>query len=240
MHQVDPYELWAFVSRHITRDESHLGPDPGPDADAGSSTRRELSSKRTRLADLRRMLTTHNEAVAAWAVRLLHIEALPYRDRRGWQPEWLPADVTEQAEATPAETTVPLAARLDTAARRLTTLTRAATPGPWRTAADAGVLGANYPDNFVGNWDGEYLHGVASVGDGDQAETDAAYITRMHPEVGRALADLLNAAAAAADIHPDEPPRNPRDRLVIRAAARVAHALESTTEPAAREERDSP
>lgn len=105
-------------------------------------------------------------------------------------------------------TTIPLAERLETAARLLRGAATGATPGPWRRAADAGVLGDNYPANFIANWDGEYLR-VASAGEGDQAETDARYITRMNPEVGRALAELLADAADAAEIVTDDPPSAP-------------------------------
>lgn len=121
--------------------------------------------------------------------------------------------------------TTTMARRLTDAADVLRVAADRATPGPWRRAADVGDLGKDEPGNFVANWDGEYLHRVANAGDGDRAAVDAVYIALTNPKVGRALAALLRAAADAAPLDPDEPPRDPRDRTVVHRALAAADVL---------------
>lgn len=100
-----------------------------------------------------------------------------------------------------------------------------ATDGPWRRAAEC-ELGSEYPPNFLANWDGAYLQGVAEFGDGDQAERDSRWAALTHPGLAKSLPDLLEAVADLITAHRDlEHPHvdgEPCDDLACRI---VHHAL---------------
>lgn len=81
--------------------------------------------------------------------------------------------------------------RLREAARVLRERSEAATPGPWESGPCAGCLGTDHAHDatpVVMGGRGRYI--VAKVGG-----PDAAYIATMHPVVGLALANWLDAQA---------------------------------------------
>jgi hypothetical protein len=86
------------------------------------------------------------------------------------------------------------AEKLRAAAARMRAAAEDATKGPWRRAADDD-LGSAYPPNFIANWSGEHLQGVAAFGDGDQADRDSRWTCLAHPGLAGPLPDLLDAIA---------------------------------------------
>lgn len=108
---------------------------------------------------------------------------------------------------TPAE-------ELRTAAEKLRTLAGDATPGPWRQSG-IGDYGwsVDTPDVFI-----------AETEDSEKGRADADHIAAMHPAVGAANADLLEAAAGFVDDYPDLTRPHVDDEPCSDHACRIVHA----------------
>ena len=92
------------------------------------------------------------------------------------------------------------AAELRAAAKAIRERARAATPGPWRPVAGiygaetfAAVIGPEGKAEDAGTWLMATGHGAASQ------EADADHAASMHPLVGAAFADLLDAVSHVVD-----------------------------------------
>lgn len=107
------------------------------------------------------------------------------------------------------------AAELRAAAQLLREHAAAATPGPWRTRGD--YPETVYSDTASGIVDviaGSRWGGEASVFDN---EHDAAWIAVMHPGIGEALADWLDATADYCTVSITHPTHVARAMAVARA-----------------------
>ena len=108
----------------------------------------------------------------------------------------------------------------------------AATPGPWEALADGygdTSGGRSHEDRRDLLW---VRSGPTNKGDivstygqwTERSEFDVLHIASWHPAVALAVADWLDVAAEAEHIDFSEPPRNPRDRVMVYKALAVARA----------------